>query len=73
MNILTVKRLPQTEEEMNLIKEFFGEVVYNLYDESANEPLGFRAATNLEIKFLSELKEILEKQQSDSMPSGYTV
>jgi predicted HTH domain antitoxin len=63
MNILTVKRLPETEQEMDIIKEFFGEVVFNLYDENGYEPIGFRSATSLEVKFINELQEIMMKQQ----------
>lgn len=63
MNILTVKRLPTTEQEMDIIKEFFGEVVFNLYDETGSEPIGLRAATSLEVKFINDLQEIMMKQQ----------
>lgn len=63
MEILTIKRLPQTEEELTLLKELFGEsIIINLYDEEGNEPIGFRKATDLEVKFLNELKEVLERR-----------
>lgn len=63
MKILTVKRLPTSEQEMDIVKEFFEEgeeVIFNIYDGS--EPLGLRSATALEKKFISELKTIMEKQ-----------
>jgi hypothetical protein len=66
MKILTIKRLPQTQEEMDLLKDMFGDgLIYNLFDEGSKEPLGLREATDLEIKFLSELKTILENQNSN--------
>ena len=65
MTIVTLKRLPQSQEEINLLTELFGEgLIFNLFDENGKEPVGFREATDLELKFLSELKERLEQNQN---------
>lgn len=62
MNILTVKRLPENEIELNILKEMFGQdIVVNLQDEGLIEPLGLRSATQLEIKFLEEMKKLMEQ------------
>ena len=62
MKILTVKRLPENEIELNILKEMFGQdIVVNLQDELSIEPLGLRNATQLEIKFLEEMKKLMEQ------------
>ena len=66
MNILTVKRLPENEIELNTLKEMFGEdIVVNLQDELSIEPLGLRSATQLEIKFLEEMKKLMEQNDQN--------
>ena len=65
MKILTVKRLPTNEVELGLLKEMFDEnIIINLQDEGGVEPLGLREATQLEIKFLDEMKKILESNEN---------
>lgn len=71
MKILTVKRLPTSEEEMNIVKEFFDdgeEIVFNIFNDVEGEPMGLRSATGLEVKFLEQLKTIMEKQNVDIKP-----
>jgi len=66
MKILTVKRLPTNEDELNLLKELFGDdITINIQDEEGVEPLGLRSATKLEIRFLDEMRRLLENRSEE--------